>query len=101
MIRDVDANILTINLLYQINSLILKTGTMKSKIVKMDFKGLNPRYEELTVEKLRELENNPDMPEEEAKEIILSIKIFVNIVLQIQALKEKNKNNTDYLNNVA
>jgi len=74
---------------------------MKAKIVKMDFKGINPHCEELTVEKLRELENKPDMPEEEAKEIILAIKVFVNIVLQVQAMKEKNKNDTDYLNNVA
>lgn len=78
---------------------------MKRKIVKIDLRNINPNNEELTVQKLRELTGKPDMPEEEATETLLVIKIFVNIVLQYQELshlqQSDKKSNNDHLKTAA
>lgn len=71
---------------------------MKARIRRIDFKSINPGKTELTVEKLRELTNRPNMPENEAKEMILIIKVFVGIIIKHQASKDQNKEDTDNLN---
>ena len=68
---------------------------MKRKIVKIDLRNINPNSEELTVQKLRELTCKLDMPEEEATETLLAIKIFVNIILQYQELHHLQKGDKD------
>ena len=78
---------------------------MKSKSIIVDLKKINPKNEELTVEKLRKLVGKPDIPEEEAREIILAIKVFVSIVLQYQVMKNQGplekENNSDNLKTAA
>jgi hypothetical protein len=68
---------------------------MSSDFVKIYFKKLNPDNEDLTVEKLRELSNQPDLPEEEAKELILNIKRLVNIIIQHQIKKDRSNNDNN------
>lgn len=63
----------------------------KNKINIQELSNLNPEGKEFTVEKFRELSDRPDMPEEEAKKIILDIKRYADIIIRFQTSKEWKK----------
>lgn len=68
---------------------------MKEKI-KLFPENLNPKKERLTVEKLKVLLKEETMSDDEAKEIICSIKKLVAIIIAIQEQEElKQTNQTD------
>lgn len=53
----------------------------------------NQKREGLTVEKLRKLILEPELKEEEAKEIISGLDILVGIIIDFQAEQEQNSIN--------
>lgn len=72
---------------------------MKARGGKIDLKSINANKTELTVEKLRELIHQPDLSDEVAKEIILSIKVLVGIILN--SAQSEDQNETDQLKTAA
>jgi hypothetical protein len=52
------------------------------------WKGINPKKEPLTIQKLKELTNSPEMSDAEAQEIIFSIEALVSILVQFQYEEE-------------
>jgi hypothetical protein len=65
------------------------------KIVSLDYKweSINPQKEALTVEKLKSFEGMEKLSDDEAQEIVYSIRTFSNIVYEF--FKQKNSNIED------
>ena len=58
---------------------------------------LNPKKESLTIDKLKELTGWNELTDEEAQEIIFSIKSLVSIIMGYQAERDQKENNeTEY-----
>lgn len=61
----------------------------KGKIIEIGkWKGINPKKEPLTIQKLKELTNSPEMSDAEAQEIIFAIEALVSIFVQFQYEEE-------------
>ena len=58
---------------------------------------LNPKKESLTIDKLKELTGWNELTDEEAQEIIFSIKSLVSIIIGYQTERDQKENNeTEY-----
>lgn len=58
---------------------------------------LNPKKESLTIDKLKELTGWNDLTDEQAQEIIFSIKSLVSIIMGYQTERDQKENNeTEY-----
>ncbi len=68
------------------------------KIEEEKSNSIDPNHDDLTVEKLRELLQNPAMSEEEAKEIIYGISTLVDIIIDYQLEQEQKENNDQEYN---
>lgn len=70
----------------------------KLRIIEPDKIGtLNPKKESLTIDKLKELTGWNDLTDEQAQEIIFSIKSLVSIIMGYQTERDQKENNeTEY-----
>lgn len=74
----------------------LKRRVMKEKVKKNEnekIKSLNPKKESLTIEKLKELTGWDTITDEQAQEIIFSIKSLVSIIIDHQYDQEQKEIN--------
>lgn len=73
---------------------------MEEKLRKIELdkiKQLNPKKESLTIDKLKELTGWNDLTDEQAQEIIFSIKSLVSIIMGFQSEQDQKENNeTEY-----
>jgi len=74
------------NLIYTENIFFME---QKGKIIELrKWAGINPKKEPLTIQKLKELTNSPEMSDAEAQEIIFAIEALVSILVQFQYEQE-------------
>lgn len=69
---------------------------MEEKLRKIEpdkIKQLNPKKESLTIDKLKELTGWNDLTDEQAQEIIFSIKSLVSIIMGYQTERDQKENN--------
>lgn len=78
---------------------LLNQDVMEERLKKNEnenFISVNPKKEPLTIEKLKELTGWDHLTDEEATEVIFSVKAFVRILMETQTGRDIRNNETEY-----